>query len=75
MEFGQDGASCGPFVLGFVGSSASPAVIFILPGIFYRYMHKNSKDQKCHVFGAIVSVVFGCILVVLSLVVFFLDHT
>lgn len=69
-------------VFGFIGSTSSPAVIFILPGLMFYYMDKlRYRDRKLtfyekfNKYGAITSAIFGVILVILSLFVFFLDNT
>lgn len=69
-------------VFGFIGSTSSPAVIFILPGFMFYYMDKlkyRDRDltcwEKCNQYGSVISIIFGIILVLLSLFVFFLDYS
>ena len=64
-------------VFGFIGSTSSPAVIFILPGFMFYYMDKlKYRDrnltcwEKCNQYGSIISIIFGVILVILSFVFF-----
>eukprot|EP01083_Nonionella_stella_P150647 480293_1 len=67
-------------VFGFIGSTSSPTIIFILPGIFYHYinkkMHKETQSScdRLNQYGSILSVLFGVFLVVVSLFVFFRDN-
>eukprot|EP01084_Bolivina_argentea_P249009 416673_1 len=68
-------------VFGFIGSTSSPTVILILPGIFYYYINKKRYREgeptcwdKLNQYGSIVSVICGILLVTLSLFVFFLDN-
>ena len=34
-------------VFGFIGSTSSPAVMFILPGIFYYFMERKQSEEFC----------------------------
>ena len=53
-------------VLGFVGSTASTSICYILPGLFYYKLHQNSPWNRTKI-GAVVLFFVGIILVPLLL--------
>ena len=69
-------------VMGFIGSSSSPVSILILPGLYYYLILRktdeiaiNIKSRCCailNIYGSIVSVVLGIILIPVCLVILFM---